>query len=241
MAALPESPPVTKTSFANEFPNASEEAWRALVDKALKGAKYDDALVSETYDGLRIKPLYTRQDETSPDPAGLPGRAPFARGLRQTVDQPPWEIRQLYAGGDPATANTYILADLEGGTASLTLRLDHRPHRAGRIGGRGGESRGIGRAPDFPFPDHGTPARIFICVPALQESGRGNSRSGVVRHGQPSCPPFRHFVPSIRIRPLNDAAVLGGGGETGRQNRCGVLVSAAKANLAGKIGSGQIQ
>ena len=123
MAALPESPPVTKTSFANEFPNASEEAWRALVDKALKGAKYDDALVSETHDGLCIKPLYTRQDETSPDPAGLPGRAPFARGLRQTVDQPPWDIRQLYAGGDPATANTHILADLEGGTASLTLRL----------------------------------------------------------------------------------------------------------------------
>ena len=115
-------PPVTETSFMKEFPGVSEEAWRALVDKALKGAKFDDALVSQTHDGLRIEPLYTRQDETVPDPAGLPGRAPFARGFRQIVDQPAWDIRQLHASGDPAGANKQILADLEGGATSLTLR-----------------------------------------------------------------------------------------------------------------------
>jgi len=116
-------PPVTETSFMREFPGASEEAWRALVDKALKGVKFDDALVSRTHDGLRIEPLYTRQDETVPDPAGLPGQAPFARGFRQTVDQPAWDIRQLRASGDPAKANKQILADLEGGATSVTLRL----------------------------------------------------------------------------------------------------------------------
>ena len=114
---------MTETSFMTEFPGVSEEAWRALVDKALKGAKFDDALVSQTHDGLAIKPLYTRQDETVPDPAGLPGRAPFARGFRQIVDQPAWDIRQLHASGNPAEANKQILADLEGGATSVTLRL----------------------------------------------------------------------------------------------------------------------
>ena len=114
---------MTETSFMREFPGVSEEAWRALVDKALRGAKFDDALVSQTHDGLAIKPLYTRQNETVPDPAGLPGRAPYARGFRQTVDQPAWDIRQLHATGDPAEANQQILADLEGGATSVTLRL----------------------------------------------------------------------------------------------------------------------
>ena len=111
------------TSLAKDFPGASEQAWRALVEKALKGAQFDDALVTRTHDGLTIKPLYTRQDEIAPDEAGLPGHAPFGRALRPLPGEPPWDIRQLQATTNPSAANKNILADLAGGATSITLRL----------------------------------------------------------------------------------------------------------------------
>ena len=42
-----------------DFPRATREDWRKLVDTALKGAPFE-RLFSETYDGLTIAPLYDR-------------------------------------------------------------------------------------------------------------------------------------------------------------------------------------
>ena len=54
-------PPMTdELSLAAEFPPTSEADWRKLVEAALKGASFDKRLVSQTYDGLRIEPLYPR-------------------------------------------------------------------------------------------------------------------------------------------------------------------------------------
>ena len=47
-------------AFASEFPAATREQWLKLVDGVLKGAPFDKRLVSETYDGLRVQPLYPR-------------------------------------------------------------------------------------------------------------------------------------------------------------------------------------
>lgn len=114
--------------LASEFPAADEAAWMALVEKALGGASFEETLVSHTRDGLRLKPLYTRADETG-DP-GLPGAAPYIRGLRAAPADPPWDIRQLHAHPDPATANAEILADLDGGASSIALQVA-APEQAG--------------------------------------------------------------------------------------------------------------
>ena len=47
-------------SLAAEFPPTDAAAWRKLVDAALKGAYFDKRLVTRTYDGLRVEPLYPR-------------------------------------------------------------------------------------------------------------------------------------------------------------------------------------
>ena len=44
--------------LAAEFPPTTQAQWRKLVEAALKGAAFDKRLVSQTYDGLRIEPLY---------------------------------------------------------------------------------------------------------------------------------------------------------------------------------------
>ena len=93
--------------LAAEFPPASEAEWRKLVDAALKGADFDKKLVSRTYDGLRVAPLYPRAAGVDP----IAGRAPGSA----------WTVMQRIDHPDPAAANTQALEDLENGTTGLTL------------------------------------------------------------------------------------------------------------------------
>ncbi len=113
-------------SLAREFPAASDEQWMKLLDKVLAGAPFEKKLVSRTYDGLSIRPLYTRADwNAENDPSGLPGGAPFVRGssvLGSAVNG--WDIRQAHGHPDPATANAQIIEDLQNGVTSILLKLD---------------------------------------------------------------------------------------------------------------------
>ncbi|MBY0512103.1 MAG: methylmalonyl-CoA mutase subunit beta [Rhodospirillaceae bacterium] len=113
-------------TLAADFPQAAHDAWLKLVDKVLNGAPFDKKLVSRTYDGIALQPLYTRADwKADGDASGLPGGAPFTRGSRvlgTAVNG--WDIRQAHAHPDPATANAEILQDLERGVTSIILKLD---------------------------------------------------------------------------------------------------------------------
>lgn len=97
-----------------------------LLEKVLAGAPFEKKLVSKTYDGLSIRPLYTGADWASlNDPSGLPGGAPFVRGgtvLGSALNG--WDVRQTHGHPDPATANKEILEDLENGVSSILLKLD---------------------------------------------------------------------------------------------------------------------
>ncbi|HEY4980968.1 MAG TPA: methylmalonyl-CoA mutase subunit beta [Pseudolabrys sp.] len=93
--------------LAAEFSATSQAEWRQLVEAALKGASFEKRLVSQTYDGLRVEPLYPRAVGLNP----VAGRTPGAAWtLMQRVDHP-----------DPAAANAQALQDLENGTPGLTL------------------------------------------------------------------------------------------------------------------------
>src|SRR3954451_13601528 len=90
----------------NEFPPASQEDWRKLAERVLKGAPFEK-LVSATYDGLRVEPLY----------AGRAGALP----VTGRVTAPAWRIMQRIDHPDPAPANAQALEDLENGATGLTL------------------------------------------------------------------------------------------------------------------------
>ena len=93
--------------LAAEFPPTSQADWRKLVEAALKGASFEKRLTSQTYDGLRVEPLYPRAAGLKP----VAGRTPGAAWtLMQRVDHP-----------DPAPANAQALQDLENGATGLTL------------------------------------------------------------------------------------------------------------------------
>ena len=94
-------------SLAAEFPPVTETEWRKLVEAALKGADFDKRLVSRTYDGLRIEPLYPRAAGAKPVAGRKPGGA--------------WNVMQRVDHPDPVAANAQALTDLENGATGLTL------------------------------------------------------------------------------------------------------------------------
>ena len=115
--------------LASEFPQATHDQWRAMVDKVLRrsGADVDghdgpvdDLLAHATYDGFALRPLYTAADE-APD-SGFPGLPPFTRGSRPDgAVATGWDIRQRHANPDVDVTRRAVLADLENGVTSLWL------------------------------------------------------------------------------------------------------------------------
>jgi methylmalonyl-CoA mutase len=103
--------------LAAEFPPATRDQWRKLVDGVLKGAPFDKRLVARTYDGLAIEPLYPRKADARP----IAGRALGA----------PWAIMQRVDHPDPTAANAIALHDLENGATGLSLVI------AGAVGAYG--------------------------------------------------------------------------------------------------------
>ena len=97
--------------------------WEALVAKEVKGKSLDWL----TPEGLRVKPLYTAEDSTDP---GLPGFAPFTRGVRASMYAGrPWTIRQ-YAGFSTAEeSNAFYRRNLAAGQKGLSVAFDLATHR----------------------------------------------------------------------------------------------------------------
>jgi len=111
-------------ALAADFPSATREQWRALVAAVLGRSDVagdpEDALTSTTYDGIRIRPLYTAEEAPGVDLDGLPGQPPFVRG--GTADAlTGWDVRTRHAGADPAAVNRAALGDLQTGATSLWL------------------------------------------------------------------------------------------------------------------------
>ena len=100
-------------------------AWEALAAKEVKGRD----LTWPTPEGIAVKPLYTAEDVAGIDP-GLPGFAPFTRGVRASMYAGrPWTIRQ-YAGFSTAEAsNAFYRRNLAAGQKGLSVAFDLATHR----------------------------------------------------------------------------------------------------------------
>lgn len=91
----------------NLFAPASRDAWLKLVNRALKGADFEEALVSRTDDGIAIQPLYARHLDATPLP-------------RRRIDAP-WTISQRMDDPDIERAFTQLDADLANGAGGVHL------------------------------------------------------------------------------------------------------------------------
>jgi methylmalonyl-CoA mutase len=113
-------------TLGDDFPPASYAEWRKLAEADLGGASFEQKLVTHTYEGIDIQPIYARRDRPGDDdPDGFPGLPPFVRGARPLgAVQTGWDLRQEHAHPDLGVTNQAILEDVHGGVTSLLLRLD---------------------------------------------------------------------------------------------------------------------
>jgi methylmalonyl-CoA mutase len=102
----------------------THDDWQKMAAKEVKGAD----LTWATAEGIAVKPLYTAADVVT-DP-GLPGFAPYTRGVRATMYAGrPWTVRQ-YAGFSTAEAsNAFYRRNLAAGQKGLSVAFDLATHR----------------------------------------------------------------------------------------------------------------
>ena len=96
---------MTAMSLAADFPPLAREDWLRRVDAVLKGADFEEKLVTTTADGIRLEPLY--------------GQTAGPRAARP--QQNPWTLFQRIDHPDPTKANRQALDDLANGATGLVL------------------------------------------------------------------------------------------------------------------------
>ncbi|MDC9823932.1 methylmalonyl-CoA mutase [Devosia sp. ZB163] len=101
-------------------------AWAKLAQKDLRHTPVDS--LNRDYGDLPIKPAYFPED--APTDPGLPGAAPYTRGVRATMYAGrPWTIRQ-YAGFSTAReSNDFYRKNLAAGQKGLSVAFDLATHR----------------------------------------------------------------------------------------------------------------
>ena len=109
---------------------ADKKTWRDLAEAELRGKPVDD-LTWDTLEGIPVQPLYTADDLEGVDHlGGIPGAAPYTRGVKATMYAGrPWTIRQ-YAGFSTAEeSNAFYRRGLAAGQQGVSVAFDLATHR----------------------------------------------------------------------------------------------------------------
>ncbi|WP_394750004.1 methylmalonyl-CoA mutase subunit beta [Spongiimicrobium salis] len=93
-----------------EFPKVSPKAWKQKIQVDLKGADYNDTLVWESPEGIKVKPFYTEEDRK-------------ATPLGPLVPENPWKIGQAIHAANATMANEKALDALSRGAESLVFTV----------------------------------------------------------------------------------------------------------------------
>jgi len=109
---------------------SDKKIWEEIAKKELRG-KPLETLQWDTLEGIAVQPLYTSEDTDGlPHIGGIPGQAPFTRGVKATMYAGrPWTIRQ-YAGFSTAEeSNAFYRKALAAGQQGVSVAFDLATHR----------------------------------------------------------------------------------------------------------------
>lgn len=100
---------MSKNRLFDEFSPVSAKEWKQKIQYDLKGADYNDALVWESPEGIKVKPFYHADDRID---------SPF-----NSVTNANWKIGQSIYAGNATLANVKALKEIQRGAESLCLRI----------------------------------------------------------------------------------------------------------------------
>ncbi len=118
--------PEQQLQLLNDFPVPPYEAWLKATEKVLKGVPFEKKLVTRTYEGIALQPMYRQEDVAElPHVDSLPGFPPYVRSSKASgYLTKAWEVAQELPYGTAAEFNTALRADMQRGQTAVNLVLD---------------------------------------------------------------------------------------------------------------------
>ncbi len=135
-----------------KFPKVNYGDWRKLVDGDLKGASFDEKMLTHTWEGVILQPIYRPEDvEPLAQLHSYPGLPPFARGAAASgyVNRP-WEISQEISSPSPSEFNHAARNSLANGLNALNMVVDKATRN--------------GNDPDWARPEDSDPGGVSIAT-----------------------------------------------------------------------------
>lgn len=113
-----------------EFPFPDMQQWRETAEQSLKG-KPLESLMTKTYEGILLKPLYVKQDvEGLSHIDDLPGEGSFVRGADYLrTPGKAWDIAQEITGRSAKAFNEAVIEDISRGQTMVNLVVDEAAKR----------------------------------------------------------------------------------------------------------------
>jgi methylmalonyl-CoA mutase len=116
-----------KPDLKKDFTIPSFGTWEKKVKSDLKGESFDSSLITKTYEGINLQPIYISNDiKNLQQINNFPGFEHFLRGNKASgyIGQD-WEIAQEYNQALPEDMNEALKNDLEKGLNSINIFLDY--------------------------------------------------------------------------------------------------------------------
>ncbi len=119
-------------NLGKDFPGQTYEEWKAEAQRGLKGAAFEKTLITPTYEGIDLSPIYTQKDVAGlACTEGMPGFTPYTRGTNAAGHlQKGWEVCQQIHCSFAEDFNRELKFALQRGQTGIHLKLD----RASRLG-----------------------------------------------------------------------------------------------------------
>ena len=110
-------------NLLSEFPEHTYDQWHAAAEALLKGASFEKLLVSKTYEGITIQPIYMREDIANLEHRKhFPGDASLVRGSHpEGFLKTGWEVSQELNACSPEKFNRMAHEGLSGGQSELNI------------------------------------------------------------------------------------------------------------------------
>ncbi len=108
-----------------EFPPTEYEKWKDEAVAALKGGAFDKQLLTKTYEGITLEPIYTEGHFKREDGEHeYPGCKDYKRGINASgYASRPWIVAQASEGALPEQVNKVLRQELQRGNQAINIVL----------------------------------------------------------------------------------------------------------------------
>jgi len=115
-----------KLDLKKDFPYTSFDEWKKVAEKDLKGLPFDKKLITKTYEGIDLQPLYSKEDlSANPLIDNFPGFHNHVRGSKSKGNvENSWLVSQELPYYSPSEYNEALKFDLQRGLSVINFKLD---------------------------------------------------------------------------------------------------------------------